>query len=259
MKLRLLLLLALAACSDRKAAQPPPASLTAAKPATVLIPKTTKQLVTAVVDDWTSTKATLRLWGRTETEWKPQGDPWPAVVGHSGSGWGIGVHGTGAPNREGPLKKEGDGKSPAGVFKINGVYGVAEEPPQGTKLAYETTAHGDWQCVDDPGSEHYAEIIDRKQVPSDWESAEELLRDDTLYTWVVDVGHNPDRARGKGSCIFLHVWRDKDSTTVGCTAMEEPRLAQLISTLDPKAEPLFVLLPRADYAALAPAWGLPPL
>jgi hypothetical protein len=38
--------------------------------------------------------------------------------------------------------------------------------------------------------------------------------------------------------------------------MDERKLAELIATLDPSA--VFVLLPRAEYAALAPAWALPP-
>ena len=42
---------------------------------------------------------------------------------------------------------------------------------------------------------------------------------------------------------------------MGCTAMAEPKLAQLIGELDPRA--VFVLLPRAEYDALAPRWGLP--
>jgi hypothetical protein len=55
------------------------------------------------------------------------------------------------------------------------------------------------------------------------------------------------------------VWGGKDTTTVGCTAMEEPRLAALLAQLDPTDQPLFILLPRAEYTALAAAWGLPPL
>jgi L,D-peptidoglycan transpeptidase YkuD (ErfK/YbiS/YcfS/YnhG family) len=255
---RAVLLWLAVACSDTKPAAPPAALPTTQppKPAT-LIPATTKLLVTGVVDDWTSTKATLRVWRRDGDAWKPTGDAWPAVVGRTGTAWGIGLHGN--VNREGPVKKEGDGKSPAGVFAIDGAFGVAEEPPKGAKLPYESTARGDWQCVDDPASDHYAQIVDRKQVPSDWHSHEEMLRPDALYTWVVDVAHNPEHVAGKGSCIFLHVWGGKDTTTVGCTAMEEPRLVALLSQLDPADHPLYVLLPRAEYAALASSWGLPAL
>ncbi len=45
------------------------------------------------------------------------------------------------------------------------------------------------------------------------------------------------------------------SVTVGCTAMPEATLASLISSLDASA--VYVLLPRGEYDALRPAWGLP--
>jgi L,D-peptidoglycan transpeptidase YkuD (ErfK/YbiS/YcfS/YnhG family) len=259
-----LLVVLVAACADKKPATPPApaAALTPApKPpaASFAIPASTKLLVTGVVDDWTATDVTLRVWRRNGQAWQPVGDAWPAVVGRTGVAWGIGLHGDGAPGREGPLKKEGDGKSPAGVFAIRQAFGVAGDPPKGTKWPYASTAGGDYQCVDDPGSDHYATIVDRKQVASDWQSHEEMLRPDALYTWVVDIGHNPDHVRGKGSCIFFHVWGGKDSSTVGCTAMEEPRLTALLAQLDPADQPVYVLLPRADYTALQTAWGLPPL
>jgi D-alanyl-D-alanine dipeptidase len=216
-------------------------------------------LVIGSIENWSSTTATLQVWQRSSSGWTRKGDAWPAVIGNAGAAWGIGLHGNGAPNREGPVKKEGDGKSPAGVFEIHGAYGVAEEAPKDTKLAYETTAHGDWQCVDDSSSDHYGEIVDRKQVPSDWQSHEEMLRDDALYAWVIDIGHNPDHVASKGSCIFFHVWNGKDSTTVGCTAMAEHDIVSLLRVLDPADHPLYVLLPLDDYKALAPVWGLPPL
>ena len=89
----------------------------------------------------------------------------------------------------------------------------------------------DLQCVDDAASDHYTQIVDRKQVASDWQSAEEMRRDDGLYEWVLDVAHNPDAKPGAGSCIFLHVWSGPESTTVGCTAMEKPRLEALLKPL----------------------------
>lgn len=252
-------------CSEKKptpAAMAPPAALPLPQqpPSTkTLIPQTTKQLVTAITDSWTSTHAQLQRWERTETgAWTAIGAPWPAVIGKTGSAWGAGIHGTGAvAGRDGPLKKEGDGKSPAGAFAIRDAYGYADAPPKDTKLPYTSTGRGDLECVDDPASEHYAQIVDRKQVAGDWESAEQMMRDDALYTWVVDIAHNPERKPRAGSCIFLHVWSGPESSTVGCTAMEEPRLVELIKALVPAQNPVYVLLPRAEYQALAVAWGLP--
>jgi hypothetical protein len=39
--------------------------------------------------------------------------------------------------------------------------------------------------------------------------------------------------------------------------MEEPQLAKLIGLLSSSRQPMFVLLPKGEYSALAPAWGLP--
>ena len=117
----------------------------------------------------------------------------------------------------------------------------------------QTTA--DWQCVDDPASSHYTQIVEGSHLAVDWTSAEPMRRRDELYTWVIDIAHNRAATPGGGSCIFFHVWRGPKSVTVGCTAMPEPALAKLIGGLDATA--VYVLLPRAEYDAFAASWGLP--
>lgn len=251
-----LVLSALVACG--KSEPPPPAT---ALPHEVMssdvIPPETQQIVTAIIPAWTSTTAELRLYERAsgKAAWKLVDGPWPAVIGKTGAGWGMGRHGRGPyPGRTGPLKAEGDGRSPAGAFLLQGAYGYADTAKAG--LPYQHV-DDNWQCVDDVKSARYNTILDKRTVTPDWTSAEQMKRPDVLYTWVVDVAHNPTRLPGGGSCIFLHVWSGPDSTTVGCTAMEEPRLAKLIGRLATDRQPMFVLLPAAEYAALAPAWGLP--
>lgn len=226
-----------------------------------VLPAETLQLVTAVIPTWDATTAQLRLWQRPAAgrPWKLVLGPWDAVIGKTGAGWGMGLHGRGPfPGRTGPLKQEGDGRSPAGAFLLQRTFGYADQPPAHSQLPYQQSSE-DWKCVDDSASDRYTLIVDRKTVPVDWTSAEDMRRADALYTWVVDVGHNPTRIPRGGSCIFLHVWAGPTSTTVGCTAMEEPRLAQLIGELSLAQAPVFVLLPRAEYEALAAPWELPPL
>lgn len=265
-------LLAVAACHDHgaRAVAPPAAAAPAASPAALPGSSATatppvsplagaRQLIAGVVDDWGSTTATLRMWRRGDGAWHPVGDAWPAVVGRAGTAWGDGLHGAGATaGREGPRKREGDGRSPAGAFSLRAAYGYADEPPAGTRLPYAASGRGELECVDDPASRHYTRIVDRARTAADWQSSERMRRDDALYTWVVDVAHNPAARPGGGSCIFLHVWSAPGATTVGCTAMDQARLAAVLANLDPAANPVFVLLPRADYLALEPAWDLPP-
>jgi D-alanyl-D-alanine dipeptidase len=233
--------------------RPDPATATAS-----IIPADAKQLITGVTADWTSTTVTLQRWQRRHGAWVADGAAWQGVVGVHGVAWGSGLQGDGAPaDHDGPVKKEGDGKAPAGVFALRGIYGYAAAPPAKTVLPYtQTTA--DWQCVDDASSHHYTQIVDRSRLATDaidWTSAEQMRRRDELYTWVVDIAHNRAASPGAGSCIFLHVWRDSKSGTAGCTAMPEPKLAQLISKLDTST--VYVLLPRAEYDAFAAPWGLP--
>jgi D-alanyl-D-alanine dipeptidase len=221
-----------------------------------VIPATARQLVTGIIADWSSTAVTLRRWRWRGGAWTADGDAWQGVIGQTGAAWGSGLHGDGAPGgHDGPCKHEGDGKSPAGAFEVRGVYGYAAAPPPATVLPY-TQVTADWQCVDDPASHHYTQIVDRSRtLPIDWTSAEEMRRRDELYTWVIDIAHNRSAAPGAGSCIFFHVWRGPASSTAGCTAMPEPTLARLIGGLDATA--VYVLLPRAEYDAFAAPWGLP--
>jgi D-alanyl-D-alanine dipeptidase len=255
--MKLLVLAVLAGCSSKPqtpSPSPPPIVITdAAVDAAAAKLVSANQVVTAIVPDWTSTRAELRLWQRNGQTWKLAMGPWQGVVGTSGTAWGIGVHGNGAPvGRSGPAKREGDGKSPAGVFALRGSFGYAKTAS--STLPYQAVT-GDWKCVDDPQSKHYNAILDKRTTTIDWKSAEEMRRKDDLYKWGVDVAHNPRATPGGGSCIFLHVWRDADSATVGCTAMEAQVLERLISRIDTTT--MFVLLPRAEYAALAEGWGLP--
>lgn len=261
MRWRLLVVVALAACSSKGGA-PPRATAGDARalPAPVFrVPDNARQLVTVVVGGWDATDAELRLWTRDADggAWQQVKPSWPGTVGRTGVAWGRGLHGDGAPSdRSGPLKQEGDGKSPAGLFALGPAFGYAAAAPAGARVSY-TTVDEHWRCVDDPKSAVYNRVLDERTVKPDWSSAEDMRRTDDLYEWVVEVRHNASAVPGGGSCIFLHVWGGPGDTTVGCTAMEEPRLAELIAVLEPTANPVLAVLPATEYDALASAWALP--
>jgi hypothetical protein len=111
--IRALLLAALVACRS-------------ASPLAPIVPVETRELVVGVVDDWSATRATLQRWRRADAAapWRAVTAPWPAVVGNAGVAWGAGLHGVGAPaGRGGPVKREGDGASPAGACALSGADG----------------------------------------------------------------------------------------------------------------------------------------
>jgi D-alanyl-D-alanine dipeptidase len=235
-----------------------PAPIDAAPRARGVIPDAARELIVTTIDDWKATRATLRRYRRdgSEGDWALVGEPWDGVVGFAGAAWGDGLHGKGAPRgRSGPIKREGDGASPAGVFALTGLYGYAKAAPRGTKLSYTPALDDTWQCVDDPKSTLYNKIVDANSVDKDWDSAELMRRGDAQYVWAIEIAHNPKRRPAAGSCHFVHVWTGEGQPTTGCTAMAEPVLRELIATMDPST--VFVLLPRAEYEALAGSWGLP--
>jgi len=221
------------------------------------IPTATRQLVLVTSASWDAPTARLRRFTRTSATapWRPEGEEIPVVLGHAGSAWGRGLHP--APPADEPRKREGDGKSPAGVFAIGDAFGYADHADG--KLGYHPLGDAD-RCVDDPASAHYNRIT-KDEGPHDWGSAEIMRRGDELYRWVVLIDHNGitsgDTAPGAGSCIFFHVWAGPDRPTVGCTALARPALEALMTWLDPGASPVVVLLPADRYAALRPTWLLP--
>ena len=190
------------------------------------------------------------------------------VVGRNGLGWGIGLIATDdAQVRSGsdPVKREGDGKSPSGVFALGTAFGYASEPLQGLKMAYLNLTPS-IECVDDPGSKHYNRIVDRSVVALDWDSSEHMRDAGESYRWGVVVDHNgtvADDANppkpGGGSCVFLHIWHSHDQGTAGCTAMSQANLATLITWLNPASKPLLIQLPQPAYERLINRWMLPKL
>ncbi len=134
--------------------------------------------------------------------------PIPVVVGKNGLGWGAGV----APGcrtarqRADPIKKEGDGKSPAGIFRLSTAFGYAAQEPPAWKMPYLSLTPS-VECVDDARSKFYNRVLDRATVAPDWSSSEQMLRPDGLYRWGLVVDHNAEPVTaGAGSCIFLHIW-----------------------------------------------------
>jgi L,D-peptidoglycan transpeptidase YkuD (ErfK/YbiS/YcfS/YnhG family) len=152
------------------------------------------------------------------------------------------------------MKQEGDGRAPAGAFRLTGIFGYAESGPDG--LPYEH-ATSDLECVDDVSSAHYNRVLDRTEVDVDWSSHEEMRRDDDLYRLGIIVDHNAARVPGDGSCIFLHIWSGPDSVTAGCTAMPRASLEEIARWARIEDRPILVQLPQSEYERLRDPWALP--
>ncbi|MET0504038.1 MAG: L,D-transpeptidase family protein [Luteibacter sp.] len=217
-----------------------------------------RQMIVVTTDGWNVDHGTLRTYERDGVHWKTIGQPVDVTVGKRGSAWGVGLH---PPQHDAPAKVEGDGRSPAGVFRVGEAFGYAET--NGTALPYRGLTASDY-CVDVDGSPYYNQLVDRNEVGEKAVAGatEAMRRDlhfagDHAYRIGFVIEHNPDGRKGAGSCIFAHLWKSPTSPTAGCTAMTDQAMERLLAWLDPKKKPVFVLLPRAEYARLREAWNLP--
>jgi D-alanyl-D-alanine dipeptidase len=215
------------------------------------------QLVVVTTPGWTSTTGSMQRFERASatSEWRAMDQRIPVVVGRTGIAWGAGFDGVSA---EGPHKREGDGKAPAGMFPLDTAFGFAPpESMQGVRLPYvqllPTT-----DCVDDTASTRYNTVVDKGSVPRvDWNSAEHMRQVEQYKVGVI-VGYNAHPpAKGRGSCIFLHIWAGPQSHTAGCTAFDEAELREMMMWLDPEKRPLLVQLTDGDYRDLRTRWKLP--
>jgi zinc D-Ala-D-Ala dipeptidase len=220
------------------------------------VPVESRQLVLSVSAGWDANRAILQGYERAakDAPWTPVGAKVEASLGRTGLAWGRGLLSE-IPTR--PRKREGDGRSPAGVFDLRLVTGYAKAAPPGTRMPYrEATAT--LRCVDDARSARYNQLVDEATGTRDWSSAEDMRRGDDLYRLLVWVGHNDAPVvSGGGSCIFLHLRAGPDATTSGCTAFDPEPVEWLLRWLDPATRPVLVQLPDAEYRARAATWGLP--
>jgi L,D-peptidoglycan transpeptidase YkuD (ErfK/YbiS/YcfS/YnhG family) len=222
-----------------------------------------RQVVVVTIGDWNVDHGTLRTFSRTDGgDWRSVGAAIPVVIGRTGAAWGIGLHDV-PQDSDGPIKQEGDGRSPAGVFAIGEAFGYAQAVD--TALPYVAMQASDY-CVDVSGSPLYNRIVDANVVGADAvkDSTEPMRRDlhvdgDQRYREGFVIEHNPQGKPAAGSCIFAHLWKSPGSSTAGCTAMDPAAMQSLLAWLDAKQRPVFVLLPQSEYDRLHAAWQLPAL
>lgn len=128
-------------------------------------------------------------------------------------------------------KREGDGGSPAGSFRIRQgwwrndrrnrpVTGIAVQP-----------LHANHGWCDAPGHRLYNRLILRPFSASH----EEMWRDDRQYDLVFDIDWNRHpRRQGRGSAIFLHQTSETGGGTAGCVAVDPRMIERLLVRIGPR-------------------------
>jgi L,D-peptidoglycan transpeptidase YkuD (ErfK/YbiS/YcfS/YnhG family) len=143
-------------------------------------------------------------------------------------------------------KREGDGKSPSGIFPLGIAFGYG--PSVATRMPYRQATEDDF-WVDDVNSEDYNKWVKGKPNAASWEK---MRRDDDQYKYGVVIEYNTGPiVKGSGSAIFLHVWRD-GGPTLGCVSMHEEMVLKILGWLDPAKKPLIIMGTESELRAMKP-------
>jgi len=219
------------------------------------------QAVVVTTKDWSAVQGKARIFERksAKAKWKAVGESFAVVVGKNGLAWGTGLNELPSDTGMILMKKEGDGKAPAGIFSLTETFGSSAKPDF-VKLPF-TQLQEFTECVDDPKSSHYNKIVNRMQVGNfDWQSSEKMLAVGAEYDLGIFVAHNSKPVtKGAGSCIFLHIWKDSESGTAGCTAMPRENLETIMKQIDAAKNPVLIQLPENAYKQFQTKWKIPVL
>jgi len=209
----------------------------------IILPTDSSQLLFVQTDDWNTKEGTLQRYERVtfnDKRWVKVGKPISIILGRNGLGWGKGLHTT--PKNAKYIKKEGDGRAPAGLFTLGNGFGYSNFEINFPYSTYKRTDH----CVDDSNSQWYNKIIDSTEVDKDYKSFEHMKLTNHLYRYGITVNHNPEQIKNAGSCIFMHIRSENGKGTAGCTAMKEEKIINILKWLNQEKKPLLLQLPKEE-------------
>ena len=126
-------------------------------------------------------------------------------------------------------KKEGDGKTPVGEFKLGIILSMYEQinNKNGKKTL---KINKDMYWVDDYESKYYNMLVDVGKIRKDFNSAEHLIDFPIQYEYLIEINANPNNIPKKGSAIFLHCANNKP--TLGCIAVDRNIMKKIVENID---------------------------
>jgi L,D-peptidoglycan transpeptidase YkuD (ErfK/YbiS/YcfS/YnhG family) len=218
-----------------------------------------RQLVLVTAADFQATRGTVRRYARSGpgAPWTEIGPAVPCQLGRKGLGVGRGL---GQGLSGGPVKRQGDGRTPAGLFPLPAAFGYAgteAAAAAGVRLPYVTVTDR-VSCITDAASPLFGRVVGPDARPGGGLRQDRMVRDDGANAWGVVIGHNSENIDPEaGTCLFVNVRPAGGPPTGGSIGLAPEQAAALAGWLDPAARPLLAVLPEAQYRAQAASWGLP--
>ena len=127
-------------------------------------------------------------------------------------------------------EREGDGKTPIGVFHFTKAFGIAPDP--GCALGY-TQVDDTHYWVGDEMSPLYNQFASTRDGASFGKAESEHIIDyATPYQYCLNISYNEGGTPGLGSAIFLHCYSSRTHTG-GCVAIPEDGMRRVLRALKP--------------------------
>ena len=127
-------------------------------------------------------------------------------------------------------KREGDGGTPRGAFRLRRLWWRADRMSRPLTHLPVRRIRGDDGWCEDPRDRHYNQPI---RLNPD-HAGDRLKRADHLYDFIIELDHNTrPRIAGRGSAVFIHLARPGFAPTAGCVALKADALRRLIASVGP--------------------------
>lgn len=224
------------------------------------LPDGCEQAVVGAADGWNSSHVVLSLLEKRGGRWQMVKGPFSGRLGEAGLVWGLGRH----PLPKGAtVKREGDDRSPAGVFDVGGIWATQSDLKFNRRIPFVKVGPSDLWVSDVKSPLYNRHVRLDHPARTSWELNEQMKLNDHAHSIKLLICHNTENVQGcpipgRGSSIFFHIWRGAGKyPTAGCTTMSEENLRAVLAWLDPKKKPVYILMPRDEYMRYRSAWGLP--
>jgi L,D-peptidoglycan transpeptidase YkuD (ErfK/YbiS/YcfS/YnhG family) len=181
------------------------------------------QLLVVFNDPSENSSAILVAMEKSGSGWKTKSDPIRVDIGRNGFA---------APG----AKRESDGKSPSGLFRMGRLFCYEKSP--NTRMPYiQTTNEDKW--IDDRYSKDYNRHVRGETHAKSYENLK-IHSDAYKYCMVIEYNTHPV-VKGMGSAIFFHLFEEIPGPTSGCVALSETDMKWVLAWMNPKLKPSIIM------------------